>query len=354
MTYQRKTYQEKLDEFQKLDYISKQNKETITDLIQYLEADNNISDKKIYEYIGNFKIIFKEYIDFNILQADKKQMQKAVGKIRRSNKRPYTQRDYLTAIKKLYRTIYELEEDRPKEIKKILNASFMKGRPKGRKKEYNALTPEEVMKLSKQGNNPRDRLLPLLLFETGARISEITGDHEEAEELKIKDVELKQKNAVIELETLKRKEATGEHPTRKLPVTRSIDQPQKWISQHPGREDPESHLFVTMQAAKNDSSPGDSFTNRNVKRILDKLKEATDIDKRCNPHAFRHASATVKGMKWTAEKLKCWHGWSKLETAQTTFRKMKKAYQTAPSGRRDRKGSNRTCLNQYGILTTRF
>lgn len=316
MTKKRRTYTEKLEEFKKLDKISEYNKQTIEDFVSYLEADSDVSDKKIYEYIGTFKVIFQEYIDFNILKAEKKQMQKAVGKIRRTDKSPHTQANYLTAIKKLYRTIYELEEDRPKDVKRILNASFMKGTPQGRKNPYNALTPQEVMELSEQASNPRDRLIPIILFETGARISEITGSHESAEGLKLKNVELKQKNAVVELETLKRKDQRGEYPTRKLPLTRSIDALQKWLSQHPDRDNPESHLFVTMQASKNGSTPGDSFSNRNIKRILDKLKERAEIDKRCNPHAFRHASATHKGMKWTAEKLKWWHGWAKLETAQ--------------------------------------
>lgn len=35
-----------------------------------------------------------------------------------------------------------------------------------------------------------------------------------------------------------------------------------------------------------------------------------------NPHAFRHASATHKGMEMSVARLKWWHGWSKTETAE--------------------------------------
>jgi site-specific recombinase XerD len=135
MSYKLKPVPEKLEEFQNLEYISPENKELITDFVDYLQADPDVGESRIYKYIGEFKVIFREYIDFNLKEAEKKQMRKAVGKIRGSDKSPHTQRDYLVAIKKLYRTIWEEETERPKRIKKILNANFMKSAsPKGRKR----------------------------------------------------------------------------------------------------------------------------------------------------------------------------------------------------------------------------
>lgn len=316
MSYNVKPVPEKLEDFQNLEYVSPENKELITDFVDYLQADPDVSEPRIYKYIGEFKVIFREYIDFDLKEAEKKQMRKAVGKIRGSDKSPHTQRDYLVAIKKLYRTIWEEETERPKRIKKILNANFMKSSsPKGRKRPYNALEPDEVMELVDAADNPRDKLLPLFLFETGARIGEVLGLRN-AEGIRLKDVTLQQRYADVEIETLKKgKDANGGYPTRKLALTRCIDLLQKWLEQHPRREDPEAHLFVNQHWSEG-TEPGDPMKERNVSKKLKSLAEEARIDKRANPHAFRHASATHKGMKWTAQRLKWWHGWSKLETAQ--------------------------------------
>ncbi|MFB6245645.1 MAG: tyrosine-type recombinase/integrase [Candidatus Nanohaloarchaea archaeon] len=315
MSYQLKSVPEKLEEFQNLDYISSSNKELITDFVNYLQADPEVNDPRIYKYIGEFKVIFREYIDFNLKEANKKQMRKAVGKIRSSDKSPHTQRDYLVAIKKLYRTIWEEETERPKRVKKILNANFMKSPSLKGNGTYNALEPDEVMAMVEVASNPRDKLLPLFFFETGARVGEIIGLRG-AEGIRLKDVNIEQQYADVKLEALKKgSNANGELPTRNLPLTRCVDLLQKWLEQHPEPDNPEAHLFVNISWGRG-TEPGDPMTERNVLKKLKALAKEAGIDKRVTCHAMRHASATHKGMNWTAQRLKWWHAWSKLETAQ--------------------------------------
>jgi site-specific recombinase XerD len=306
--------QDKLKELQNLEYISEDNYQNIQEFTEYVRADTNVSNQRIYKYLCTFKVLFKDYIDFDLKEADKKQWRKAAGKINNSDKSPHTTRDYIVTAKKYYNTVFETQTERPDRIKKILNSSFMStNSPSGRKREYEALTPEQVMQMSQEAKNPRDRLLPVFLFETGCRVGELLG-LKDAEGVKLDDVQLKQKYAEVEIETLKKKEASGDYPTRSLPLTRCMDLLQKWLEEHPAQED-DKHLFVNLNAGQG-SSIGDSMAYRNVNRTLDKLAEAAGIDTRVSPHIFRHSSATHKGVEWNAEKLMWWHGWEQLETAQ--------------------------------------
>lgn len=310
-----KRAQDKLAELKTLEYISKQNYSNIEEFTEHIRADTNISNQRIYKYLCTFKVLYKEYIDFNIKEASKKDWRKAAGKINNSDKSPHTTRDYIVTAKKYYNTVYEEETERPMRVKKILNASFMlTNSPKGRKREYEALSPDQVMNMVEEASNPRNKLLPLLLFETGARIGEVLGMNG-AEGIRLSDIELKEKYAEIEIETLKKKEANGDYPTRTLPLTRSVDLLQKWLEQHPRKNEAEAHLFCNLHAGRG-TQPGDPMAYRNVNKTLDKLAEAAGVETRVSPHIFRHSSATHKGLKWSAEKLMWWHGWEQLETAQ--------------------------------------
>ena len=242
--------QDKLKELQNLNYISDDNYQNIKEFTEHVRADTNVSNQRIYKYLCTFKVLFKDYIDFDLKQAEKKQWRKAAGKINNSDKSPHTTRDYIVTAKKYYNTVYETETERPDRVKKILNSNFMStNSPSGRKREYEALTPEQVMQMSQEAKNPRDRLLPVFLFETGCRIGELLGLNG-AEGVKLDDVELKQKYAEVEIETLKKKEASGDYPTRSLPLTRCMDLLQKWLEEHPAQEQDDSHLFVNLNAGQ--------------------------------------------------------------------------------------------------------
>lgn len=307
----------KLQDIQKHEFIDQENLENVQQFISNIRVDDDISDQRVYKYLCTWKILFEEYIDFNIKKAGKEDWQEAKIRIDKSDKSAWTVSDYLTTAKKYYRTVYEEETERPKRVKKILNASFMNNSgSKPRKREYKALEPEEVMKMSEAADNPRDKLIPVFLFETGARIGEVLG-LDNCEGIRIKDVDFKKKYADVSIETSKVKDEKGEYPVRNLTLTRSVDLLQKWMEQHPEKENPDNHLFCNLSHSRNGAAPGDKMTYANVNDILDTLKERAEIGKRVSPHIFRHSSATHKGHEWgDVEGLMWWHGWQKLETAQ--------------------------------------
>ena len=306
---------QKLEELKNLEYVSEENFSNVEEFTEHIRADTNISNQRIYKYLCTFKVLFKEYLDFNIKEASKKDWRKAAGEINNSDKSPHTTRDYIVTAKKYYNTVYEEETERPKRVKKILNASFMStNSPQGRIREYEPLTPDQVMAMVQEASNPRNKLLPLFMFETGARVGEILG-LEEAKGIRLKDIELKEKYADVDIETLKKKDSMGDYPVRTLPISRSVDLLQKWLEQHPRKDEKDAQLFCNLRAGKG-TEAGDPMAYRNLNKTLDKLAEAADIDQRVSPHIFRHSSATHKGVEWNAERLMWWHGWDQMETAQ--------------------------------------
>lgn len=124
---------DKLQELQNLEEISDSNKNLLTEFVQYLRADSDVSCQRQYKYLYNFKTLLtsdnkedKAFIQFDLKGASKDDMRKAVGKIQASSYSEWSKRDMKVSLKKLFRTIHEEETERPKRVKKILNAQFMK------------------------------------------------------------------------------------------------------------------------------------------------------------------------------------------------------------------------------------
>lgn len=290
------------------DDVSPRNKELVEKFISYLRAEGNVSAQRQLKYLGQFGRLFSDYIDFDLDNASKDQVREVVGNLRASDYSDWTKADYVVLLRRFFGTLWEDARDRPRNVKRILNSEFLKKRSNQRierKKTIEALTPEEVMELTTPATNPRDRLLPLFLFETGARISEVL-------DIQLKDVEMKQKYAEVTVPTRK-----NDKGPRTLQLTRSVGLLQDWLNAHPATDDEEAYLFVNVSArGGNAGRRGKQMTNRNVNKILSRLADRAGIEKRVTSHVFRHSAATHYGQDWGPARLKYWFGWTTLATAR--------------------------------------
>jgi integrase len=124
---------------------------------------------------------------------------------------------------------------------------------------------------------PRDRALLMLLWDSGARITEILS-------LNIGHVQFDQYGAVIIV--------NGKTGMRRLRLVSSVPDLQMWINMHPLRSDNNAPLFVTSRRY----SPG---TTRPCPTVYIKEqktayphREALHITKPVHPHATAHARLT--------------------------------------------------------------
>lgn len=252
---------DKLDELQNQDYISDHNYSVIEDMTGRLKADPDVSNDRIYKYLYTYKTLLKKYIDFPLDTPSKEEMRKAIGNIEASDYSQWTKQDWRKIIKRTLRTLYDDETDRLQEITQILNARFMKSyKSIERKKEIETLEPQEILKMSESADHPRESLMPVFFFESGARISEILG-------VTIADVQLHPDYAEVEFESLK-----NDKGPRELVLTKSVDLLRNWLEIHPRRNDSEAPLFVNIGHGKG-SSVGEPMTQSNCLKIHRKLAE---------------------------------------------------------------------------------
>lgn len=296
---------DKLDELQNLEYISDHNFSVIEDMTGRLKADPDVSNNRIYKYLYTYKTLFKKFIDFKLDEPSKEEMRKAVGNIEASDYSQWTKQDWRKIIKRTLRTLYDDETERPKEITQILNARFMKGyKSIERKHEIEPLKPQEVLDMSDSANHPRNMLMPVFYFESGARISEILG-------VTISDVQLYPDYAEVKFKSMK-----NDKGPRELVLTKSVDLLRKWLEIHPRRDEPEAPLFVNIGSGKG-SHVGEQLTQSNSLKIHRKLAERVGIEKRITNHLYRHSSATFYGMYYSVARMMYKYSWKELETAKT-------------------------------------
>jgi integrase len=136
------------------------------------------------------------------------------------------------------------------------------------------ITRDDIQDLVNACTWPRDRALIMLMWDSGARISEITG-------LNIGHVQFDRYGAVIIV--------TGKTGRRRLRLISSVPDIQQWMNLHPGRDNANSPLFITLRNYSKNPRRLDMHTIENTLKLLAKKAR---INKRVYPHGIRHARLT--------------------------------------------------------------
>jgi|UniRef100_A0A7C1GCS9 integrase/recombinase XerD len=138
--------------------------------------------------------------------------------------------------------------------------------PRREKRLPKYLEVEEVFKLVDVAENPRDRLIVLLLFTTGLRINELVS-------LRLTDIDIEKRS--IRVRGKGAKERIVYFPEFVLPI----------LKEHLESIKNSEWLFP--------SEASDHIHYTTVERILKRLKKKAGITKRVTPHVLRHTFATL-------------------------------------------------------------
>ena len=261
------------------------NKKHIISFIKDQAAIGNSKARQI-KYLSIIgQIAEKVNYDFN--KATKDDIKSLCSDINNSNMSDWTKHDYLLTIKVFYKFLRD-SDDYPKEVKWI--------RPKKarnhKKLPRDLITIDDAKKLANYTNTLRDRCYVLILYETGARISELL-------ELKIKDVEFDKYGARITLPD------NGKTGPRKIRVIASSPAISNWLLEHPRRNDKNAPLLCGLWS----KNRGKTLDYRRPYDILKEIGKKAGIDKPMNPHHFRHSRATELAKKLTEAQLCEYMGW---------------------------------------------
>jgi integrase/recombinase XerD len=159
-----------------------------------------------------------------------------------------------------------------------------------RKLPEDLLTREDIELLIDSTRNLRDKAYFVVLYESGARKGEL-------EELQLKHVVFDENGAVITL-------PKGKTGARRIRLVYSAGYLRNWIDNHPLKGDKNSWLWA---------SSWNENVHINYMTLWGSLRLAAKragIDKRVNPHSFRHARATHLARDLTEQQLKAYLGWT--------------------------------------------
>ncbi|MFP4567349.1 MAG: tyrosine-type recombinase/integrase [Candidatus Woesearchaeota archaeon] len=196
-----------------------------------------------------------------------------------------TKADYRRALKSFYKWYQKkdplIESDQPKVIKERqrfydyikeeISISYKKRNP-----DYSNIITEEDAKivLDKGCDTTISRALISVLHETGIRVGELLG-------IRIKDLETKEKHGMIRVEG-----KTGE---RRIPIIHSLPHLLRWLDDHPDNKNQNSLMWLSKSNGHKNQPLRHVGATKLIKRAFNKGK----IQKKCNPHWFRHSRATL-------------------------------------------------------------
>lgn len=257
-----------------------------------------LSDLSVSRILGQFRAL-SSHIDFYLPDASRDQLVDLVSKINQDkvNDREHsiwTLTEYKKALKSYYR--WKTGEQHPDCL------GFMRTHPKESQKpkidNEELLDTGMVEKFINQASNPRDKALLALLWDSGARISELLS-------LEWRDLVFKEDNLISV------RIRNGKNRPRKIFVTESVPLLIDWRDWKMDYTDIEPDMPVFTNYRPYSSHKRMSY--RNARKQISKISDEVDIPDRVktNPHAWRKARATdmaSKGM--TQPNMNAYFGWA--------------------------------------------
>ena len=141
------------------------------------------------------------------------------------------------------------------------------------------------------GPNQRDRAFIDVHSEAGTRPGEILS-------VQIKHVRFDKYGAFISVDG-----KTGPRPIR---LVRSVPNLANWLNVHPGRDNPESPLWIMLDTPRY----GQPLSYHASRQIIKRRSEMAGLEKKINLKLFRHSEATSSANFLTDAQMRKRHGWT--------------------------------------------
>lgn len=161
------------------------------------------------------------------------------------------------------------------------------------------LTKEDIEALLNNCENTRDRALIATLYESGMRKGELFG-------IRIKNVQFDENGAILTI-------PDGKTGARRIRLVFAASYLRQWLECHPTKGNRESTVFCSLR------KPFNVLTDPGLRDQLVKIAEKAGIQKRVNPHSFRHARATHLAEHLTEQQLKKYLGWTEGSSMASTY-----------------------------------
>jgi len=258
---------------------------------------NGLSKVRVVKYL-RFFVFLSSVFEKDFEKAVKEDIEGIVATINTKDYSPVTKHDYKVLLKRFYKWLKGNDEEYPPEVKWI--KSNLKRNEKKLPGEGELITPEDVAKLIETSEYPRDKAFVSLLYESGCRIGEVGS-------LRIGNISFDKYGTVITV--------SGKTGSRKIRVVSSTPHLRTWLNSHPFKNDKDKPLWINFGArGHNQATDYSAF-----KMILTRLFKKAGINKRHNPHLFRHSRATYMANHLTEFQMNQYFGWIQGSEMPATY-----------------------------------
>jgi len=264
--------------------LSEENKNLILKFYDECVSDGLSIDRLLF-YIERLHTIAR-LLNKDFTEATKEDIKELIRKIELNEKySAWTKSAHRFAIKKFYKWVEGIEEGYPERVSWIKT-----GIKKNREKLTNLPTQEEIEELINAACTVRDKALVSVLYESGCRIGEVLN-------VRLKDIEFDDYGATILVK--------GKTGPRRIRLVSSVPRLSVWIEHHPGKNDPESPLWINTGTTNHEKA----MMYQNARKILKELAKKVNLNKPVRPHIFRKARATHLASKLTEAQMCEYFGW---------------------------------------------
>lgn len=267
----------------------KKNSEIILKFLEKLFSEG-LSKPRILKY-GDHMIVISRMIEKSFEKVKEEDIIKFLSQLEQSDYTEYTKVDFKVVLRRLF--IFLGKGDLVKDVKTTLKRNK-------KKLPDELLTKEEVIKMIKAANHPRDKAVIAILYEGGLRIGELAS-------LKVKNVAFDKHGAIIKVH--------GKTGKRMVRIVSSASLVAAWLEMHPTRDDKEAPLLVNLST----NYKKEGITYQAIKNNLKRIAKKARINKRITPHLFRHSRATHLAQHLTEAEMNEYFGWVQGSDMPATY-----------------------------------
>ena len=279
--------------------ISARNKELILNCISDLSL-KNLSFPRLNRYMDVLKWLALG-TSKDLDKLNKQDLKNYVSTIQQNKEySPWTKQTYKVIIRKFFCWLNGI--DKPgqyPEIVEWINIA-MKRSEMRLPADGDLIKQEDVIKMIKGAEHPRDKAFIAMLWETGARIGEI-GD------LKVGTIKFDQHGATLVLH--------GKTGSRSVRIIWSVPYLSTWLDNHPFKDNPQAPIWIKLTTR----NKIEKMKYSGLATILRRACRQGGIRKRVYPHLFRHSRATFLATHLTEFQMNQYLGWIQGSKMAATY-----------------------------------
>lgn len=261
------------------------NVKSLEEHVAFMQA-RGLNVRTVVKHLDALRWFFRFLGDVDARKASKQEIERVMAKVESSGLGFESKRKIRVVVKAFYKHLLGEDAYYPKQVAWIKTSQRMK-----QVLPEDILTEAEVLRMIEASGHVRDKAIIALLFDSGMRIGELLS-------LRVKDVDLESEPAHVIV--------SGKTGMRRIPILFSAPYIASYLETIKGRK-PTDQLLKPIGTWSNLDRRIDRSA---VAKVLMLAAQKARVNKKVNPHAFRHARATYYANRLTEQQLKVLFGWT--------------------------------------------